>query len=195
MDESRLTPEMRAFLALPEGERNALIDESIAEMAAQTARISALMRREPRPDGDHAQVALPDPDDPAATVEVDAGIAPLISALWARGFRTTSSCEGRPGGYAYVALWPYDAAPAVLALLPVPLRAMVHVDGEVIRLPAAAVPDVADAMLAAAEGTHACADGWVLGTGSGFQPVPCPVCNPRHRPKITRYPTGDSDHG
>lgn len=40
----------------------------------------------------HEQVTLPD------GVEVDRGIADLITALWELGLRTSYSCQGTPGG-------------------------------------------------------------------------------------------------
>jgi hypothetical protein len=45
---------MIAFLALPDDERNAIIDESIAEMQAQTARIREVIRWDNRRRKDHA---------------------------------------------------------------------------------------------------------------------------------------------
>lgn len=42
----------------------------------------------------HDQVRIEHEDTSA---EVDAGIAPLILALWRRGFRTTGSCEHQEG--------------------------------------------------------------------------------------------------
>lgn len=40
----------------------------------------------------HEQVTLPD------GVDVDRGIADLITALWELGLRTSNSCQGTPGG-------------------------------------------------------------------------------------------------
>jgi len=56
----------------------------------------------------HATVTLSREGEP--TVEVDAGIAPLIEALWSRGIETVASCEdggtsaegGLPSGLAWI---------------------------------------------------------------------------------------------
>lgn len=42
----------------------------------------------------HKQVRLV---GPGIDFEVDEGIAPLIAALWQRGYKTTGSCEHQPG--------------------------------------------------------------------------------------------------
>ena len=58
------------------------------------AKRERLERRPSSPRNYHRQVLV---EHEGAGAEVDEGIAPLILALWRRGFRTISSCEHEPG--------------------------------------------------------------------------------------------------
>jgi hypothetical protein len=56
-------------------------------------------------------------------------MAPLLRALWARGFRSTSSCEGSGDGCAYIALWGgREAVSDLLATVPAADAAEVGAD-------------------------------------------------------------------
>jgi len=94
---------------LSTAEQEVLVDGALALLDSLYSRIYAGVTRRQK----HATVPVPGPD--GEPVDIDAAVAPLVTAMWTQGWTTFNSCED-DGGWIWVEM-PGDDAERFLTLV------------------------------------------------------------------------------